>query len=432
MKLTPTGTATRSAFYSIISIITLLLVTGMADFATAGSWQGQEVAEDGVPHMKNPSTPTDGATSLRLTERWQVGGEDDDELIFGVITQITSDDKGHIYVLDAQLTEVMIFSSEGEYIRSIGREGEGPGEFRRPADLFLTPDGQVAVMQRMPGKIVQLTTDGAPAGNYPMPETDGMRMFFNGRVAGDALVLSTATMKRNDEGFDFISSLVRVDKTGTMTSKYTERSDTRSFARMEADEKTFGRNGQVWTTDFDGRVYTSDDFDSYTINVWSPDGTLERVIELDYEHRMRSEEEIEEATPTVRIRGRGGRGGEMKFTMSKWDRDIQRMYPRHDGTLWVLSSHGAFDAEAGTIGTFQIFDSEGRFTNQLTLLGDGSFADDGFHFVGDRLFVVKGFRTAAEAMMGGSEDEEKEEPEEFPEPMSVICYGLEMVAQGSK
>ena len=434
MRSTPTeglSHAFSDVFCRLPWVVAILVAAGvMVAPAPAPAWDGNVTTKDGVPHMMNPSTPAEGPVSLRLSRLWEVGGEEDDELLFGVLSQITSDDEGNVYVLDAQLHEVMVFSPSGEYLQSIGREGEGPGEFRRPSDLFLTPDGKVAVMQRMPGKIVLLSKDGAPVGNYPLPETDGMRMFFGGRLAGNDLVLSTATMKRNDSGFEFVTSLIRIDATGKITAKYTEREDSRSFATMVADEKSFGRNGQVWTTDFQGRVYTSDDFDGYTIHVWSTDGSLERVIEREYEHRMRSDEEKERATPRVRIRRRGGGGGEMKFKMSDWDRDIQRMYPREDGTLWVLSSRGAFDAEEGTIGTFDIFDKEGRFTNQITLQGIGDFYDDGFHFVGDRLFVVKGFRTAAEAMMGGREGDEEEE-EEFPEPMSVICYGLDMIVQGS-
>ena len=414
-----------SVFVAGIFVITCALP------AVAGDWKGTDEVLDGVRVIGNPAEPMEPVIESTPKELWRIGGDTDDEdEFFGVISQILSDDAGNVYLLDSQLNEIKVFTPDGEYLRSLGREGEGPGEFRRPSDLFLAPDGNVAVMQRMPGKIVLLSTEGDPVGNYPLPETDGMRMFFGGRRAGDDVVLSAATMKRKEAGMDFISSLIRIDATGKETVKYTEREDSRSFNTMESDEKTFGRNGQTWTTDFEGRVYTSDDFDNYSINVWGTDGTLERVIEREYDHRMRSKEEKERATPRVRMRGRHGRGGEMKFKMSDWDRDIQRIYPRDDGTLWVLSSHGAFDAKDGTIGTFDIFDAEGRFTNQITLKGDGDFYNDGFHFVGDRLFVVKGFRTAAEAMMGGREGEE-EEAEEEPEPMSVICYGLDMIVQGS-
>lgn len=432
MTETPIGKrGTRPSFFPKLWItLALCMALAAAGSAKAGGWQGRVVTKDGVPDMMNPATPIDAPVTLELSEKWEVGGIDDDELIFGVLTQITSDEQGNIYVLDAQLTEVMMFSPDGEYIRSIGREGEGPGEFRRPADMFLTPEGHVAVMQRMPGKIVRVSKDGQPMGNQPIPETDGMRMFFNGRLAGSNLVLMMGEMKRKDQGMDFTTSLVCVSPDGEQTATYTERTDSRDFANMEMDEKTFGRNLLVWTTDDMGRVYTSSNFDAYRIDVWAPDGTLERVIERDYTHRKRSSEEKERARPRVRIRGGGGRGGEMQFNMSDWDRDIQDMYPRADGMLWVLTSHGAFDADPGTIGTFDIYDREGRFTAQITLSGDGDFVDDRVHFVGDRVFVVKGFRTAAQAMMGGDQDG-ADPPQEEPEPMSVICYGLDMIVQGS-
>jgi hypothetical protein len=406
----------------------LFLLSPFAAPVQAATWEGKEVDKDGVPHMMNPATPIEEPTALQLTQRWEVGGDDDDELFFGVLTQITSDDKGNIYVLDAQLSEVFVFTPAGEYIRSIGREGEGPGEFRRPSDLFITPSGNVAVMQRMPGKIVLLTPDGDPIGNHALPETDGMRMFSGGRRAGDDVVLSAQQMRRTDGGFEIKSSLIRVNTDGEQLATYAERTDTRDMANMEMDEKTFGRGALVWSTDPNGRVNTSEDFDTYHIDVWAADGTLERVIERDYESRVRTDEEKKRSMPRVRIRRRGGRAQQMNIKMSDTDRDIQQLYPRGDGSLWVLASRGAFDADDKTIATFDVFDSEGRFINQITLRGDGDFVDDGFHFVGDRLFVVKGLRTAFDAMVGGADEDA--EPVADPEPMSVICYGLDMFVQG--
>ena len=64
-----------------------------------------------------------------------------------MIAQIATGPEGDIYLLDQQLTEVKVFSRAGDYLRTIGREGEGPGEFRRPGDMFLLPDGNVGVLQ---------------------------------------------------------------------------------------------------------------------------------------------------------------------------------------------------------------------------------------------------------------------------------------------
>lgn len=52
-----------------------------------------------------------------------------------------------VFLLDQQLSEVKVFDSAGQWLRTMGREGEGPGEFRGPVDLALLPGGQVGVLQ---------------------------------------------------------------------------------------------------------------------------------------------------------------------------------------------------------------------------------------------------------------------------------------------
>ena len=53
------------------------------------------------------------------------GGPD----VFGKIAALTVDDRGTIYVADSRGPEIKAFSSDGEFIRRFGRQGEGPGEF---------------------------------------------------------------------------------------------------------------------------------------------------------------------------------------------------------------------------------------------------------------------------------------------------------------
>ncbi|MFQ5512504.1 MAG: 6-bladed beta-propeller [Candidatus Krumholzibacteriia bacterium] len=375
------------------------------------------------------ATPIEPPETLKPERLWRVGGDDESDILFGVLTHVTSDDDGNIYALDAQLNEVMIFSSGGDYLRSVGRQGQGPGEFQRPADLFLTAGGNVAVLQRMPGKIILLGPDGAPAGNYPLPEFDGMRMFSGGRRSGDDVVVAVQRFKRKDNGLEVESELVRLDGRGQKVATYHTRSASRDFANMVVDEKTLGRCALEWTTDDGGRVYTSDDFDAYSISVFNAAGELERVIEREYESRNRSAAEMEQNTPRLMIR-RGNRTERPESRVSKTDRDIQRIFAREDGTLWVLSSRGGFDAPEGTIATFDVFDRDGRFARQVSLRGQGSFVDDGFHLVRNRLYVVTGLRSAQRAMFGG-DDEEKEEITDA-EPMSIICYDMGPVVQTRK
>ncbi len=409
----------------VIAVVTLCM--GAAP-AMAG-WTGSETTQDGVVHVVNPAAPIEAASTVAPDELWRVGGEEDEDVIFGVLSAIKADDAGNLYLLDQQLVEVMVFSRSGEYLRSIGREGEGPGEFRRPGGMFLTPSGDVAVLQRMPGRIILMSADGDPIGNHPVPEAPdgGMMMFSQGERAGDYLVLDINSFARRETGMEITRKLVRIDSQGNIVNTLHTRTDERNFASMSFDEKEM--NELQWTCSDDGRVFVSDNFDAYAITVYGPDGGVERVIERDYEHRQRSGDEMERNKPRIMFRRRGGRTEAPETKASETDRDIQAMYPRADGTLWVVSSRGGLSAPEGVIAIFDVFDRDGRFTRQVTVQGDCDFEEDGLHFVDDRLYVVKGFRSAQRAQRGG-DDEATEEELENAEPISVICYDLGPIVQG--
>ncbi|MFH1756398.1 MAG: 6-bladed beta-propeller [Candidatus Latescibacterota bacterium] len=417
--------------WRVLLILFLLSLAILSAPVAAADWRGSEVNKNGIPHMMNPAQPIEAPASIKLDKLWHVRG-DDDEFLFGVLTQITSDESGNMYVLDAQLHQVMVFSPDGEYLRSIGRQGEGPGEFNRPSDLFMTVDGNVAVMQGMPGKIVLMTPEGEPAGNHPVPEPEdgGMQMFSSGQLAGTQLVLSAERFSRREDGMTISSALIGVDKMGKQVATYFTQEDKRDFANLTFDEKKMRDNAITWSAAGNGRVFASDNFDAYHIKVYKADGSLERVIEREYQSRVRSAKEIEDNTPRVMIRS-GNQSQTPEVKASGTDRDIQRIYPRKDGTIWVLSSRGAFDAPDGAIATFDIYDSEGKFVRQVTLEGEDSFTKDGFHFVKDRFYVVTGLRSARRAMYGGDSEDEDDIAED-EEPMGIICYDMSEIIQSKK
>ena len=68
-----------------------------------------------------------------------------EELLFGRIASIAVDDDRNVYVMDRQAQEVRVFDSEGSYVETLGRPGEGPGEFGRADAVAVLSDGRVAV-----------------------------------------------------------------------------------------------------------------------------------------------------------------------------------------------------------------------------------------------------------------------------------------------
>lgn len=112
--------------------------------------------------VTNPAKAPNGQETIELKELWRVGGYDDEEVLFGVITDIIAGPNGNFYMLDSQLNEVQVYSPDGAYQRTIGREGEGPGEFRMAFNIVLLPNGNIGVLQAFPSKIVTLTPGGIP------------------------------------------------------------------------------------------------------------------------------------------------------------------------------------------------------------------------------------------------------------------------------
>ncbi len=72
-----------------------------------------------------------------------------EELLFGSIRSIAVDHRRNVFVFDGQAQHVRVFDSDGAYVGTIGRRGEGPGEFGSAEAIAILPDGRLVV--RDPG-----------------------------------------------------------------------------------------------------------------------------------------------------------------------------------------------------------------------------------------------------------------------------------------
>ena len=79
-------------------------------------------------------------------EIYRVGsltGEDWEQ--FGRIYEVAFDGAGNAYLLDIDAFTVMVVDRVGALVRTIGRQGDGPGEFDFPRQLAVLEDGRVVV-----------------------------------------------------------------------------------------------------------------------------------------------------------------------------------------------------------------------------------------------------------------------------------------------
>lgn len=100
------------------------------------------------PRLGDPKVPR---LALMLVDSLVLGSPADGVL---TITDFEIHD-GNVYVVDEMAKTVHVFNASGERIRTLGREGQGPGEFRMPASVAFSEEG-VLVMDPSHGKRVSL------------------------------------------------------------------------------------------------------------------------------------------------------------------------------------------------------------------------------------------------------------------------------------
>ena len=75
----------------------------------------------------------------------RIGEGEAREFAFSRISGLGLDTNGYLYVSDAQEDRVDVFALDGRHLATIGRRGQGPGEFRYPTSLAISPAGDLLV-----------------------------------------------------------------------------------------------------------------------------------------------------------------------------------------------------------------------------------------------------------------------------------------------
>jgi hypothetical protein len=110
-------------------------------------WRGtiEEVA--GVTVIKNPKEPIFNENIFELKEELFIQGEnsESEEEMFQDIVSLAVDEEQNIYALDGKAANVKVFDKTGSFLKSIGRRGEGPGEFGRPQNILISPRQEIVI-----------------------------------------------------------------------------------------------------------------------------------------------------------------------------------------------------------------------------------------------------------------------------------------------
>jgi hypothetical protein len=153
----------------ILSIVTGIPLS-LAQNEQPRDKQNSSVSSNQIRVINNPREPEYGSLILDLQEEISIGRDDDKNYLFWLIHDVQVDDEGCIYVDDSRNGRIQVFDRNGKYLKTIGRQGQGPGEFTLLTRLRILPRaGRLYVRDSGTRRISFFNLLGNYLGSVPTP-----------------------------------------------------------------------------------------------------------------------------------------------------------------------------------------------------------------------------------------------------------------------
>jgi sugar lactone lactonase YvrE len=397
----------KNAPWIVFSMLTALIVPGGILAA------GQKVETvDGVRVVHNPVDGKWGKTPAVKTQPVRVIGDvdtEDENFAFHMPSGLAIDAQGRLYVLDQGNNRVQVLDADGKYLKTIGRQGQGPGEFFMPNTLAFNNQGVLFVGESNTARIQAFNPDGKLGQTVKLSIT-GMgeisllksnQFLMSGSGMG-GLILRGGGVSLNDDKAGKLPNLFKVvGQDGKIVREFGKGTDF-------GDAMVNGRANQIsYILDGDENIYVAYPYQN-RIEKYAADGRL----------LWKADRPLSYATE---IKGGGGekvtgsRGGGMtvSFKMPPMNRCAAGTALDGQGRLWVVTmsrqlrdnetvrtsmqmtvggagqsatqkNEGAVDLRNTDAFKLEVYDSEGVLLGSIPL----SIFVDGIYIKGDRLFLL--------------------------------------------
>lgn len=154
-------------------LFTCIALLGAA-LAGAALPAGQKIETlDGVRVVHNQAGGQWGKAPAVSLQPVRVLGDvdsDDEAIAFHMPSDLALDAQGRLYILDTGNHRVQVFGADGKFIKTIGRQGQGPGEFFMPNAIDFDAQGNLYVCESQAARIQAIGPDGKIAKTLKLTE----------------------------------------------------------------------------------------------------------------------------------------------------------------------------------------------------------------------------------------------------------------------
>lgn len=244
-----------------------------------------------ISNPRTPVPPPGQRKKLVFKEELSIGQlEGDDHYMFGETVVFNTDDQGDFYVTDWRRKRILKYDSAGHYLLTIGREGQGPGEFQNLSSARFDKDGNIYVTDIDSQRISFFDDSGNYLRQIAIPDVfedlymNAQGYFISSRTIpldSESGPVYKITYGFFDDKFNAVSELYAQEKHFKPPAGRDATSVAKSMAWLLSSEMAFqprptyrlGKNDLV----FFGYP------EKYSVDVYSPEGSKTRTIQRDYE-----------------------------------------------------------------------------------------------------------------------------------------------------
>jgi hypothetical protein len=179
------------------SVPLTLLALLISCTGTSDANQSAIIRRDSLGISIIESTSPSSQWRLEFPPVLDLGLRTSEPYVFGGIQALGRLSSGSIVVIDNTPPFVRLFSPAGDFLRSTGIRGDGPGEFRRPASVGILPNDSLAVYDAGTRRLTILTPDLDLADTRQVSD-EGGRPGYSLIQIGDSLFVENAAMSSGD------------------------------------------------------------------------------------------------------------------------------------------------------------------------------------------------------------------------------------------
>jgi len=137
--------------------------------------------------------------NIYLTSEITLGNElMQGEIILEMPTDLSFDTENNIYVCDFKANNIKVYNSFGKFVKIIGREGQGPGEFKNPLGLSIA-NKRLIVWDAGNRRLNTFTTNGQFIKFNIISKSNGLPNKIRSLPNGDFVIESIKTYYFNNE-----------------------------------------------------------------------------------------------------------------------------------------------------------------------------------------------------------------------------------------